>query len=56
MVAIAQDPSGAALSDQDRAVDEFAARVALDAAETASTFAPEILASMVAGRTPAGDH
>ncbi len=99
MVTIAEDPSGAALSDQDRAVYEFAARVAQDAAavgqsdidrlrdlglsegniadvvfaaaarcfftrvldglgaqldaETASTFAPEILASMVVGRSPA---
>ncbi len=99
MVMIAEDPSGAALSDQDRAVYEFAARVAQDAAavgqsdidrlrnlglsegdiadvvfaaaarcfftrvldglgaqldaETASTFAPEILASMVVGRSPA---
>jgi uncharacterized peroxidase-related enzyme len=102
MVALAEDPSGAALSDQDRAVYEFAARVAQDAAaveqsdvdrlrdlglsegdiadvvfaaaarcfftrvldglgaqldaETASTFAPEILASMVVGRSPAEDR
>ena len=102
MVMIAEDPSGAALSDQDRAVYEFAARVAQDAAavghsdidrlrnlglsegdiadvvfaaaarcfftrvldglgaqldaETASTFAPEILASMVVGRSPAEDE
>ncbi len=102
MVAIAEDPSGAALSDQDRAVYEFAAQVAQDAAaveqsdvdrlrdlglsegdiadvvfaaaarsfftrvldglgahldvETASTFAPEILASMVLGRSPAEDQ
>jgi len=102
MVTIAEDPSGAALSDQDRAVYEFAGRVAQDAAavgqsdvdrlrdlglsegdiadvvfaaaarcfftrvldglgaqldaETASTFAPEILASMVLGRSPAEDH
>jgi uncharacterized peroxidase-related enzyme len=101
MVTIAEDPSGAALSDQDRAVYEFAARVAQDAAavgqsdvdrlrdlglsegdiadvvfaaaarcfftrvldglgaqldaETASTFAPEILASMVVGRPPVED-
>ena len=32
MAAIAEDPSGAALSDQDRAVYEFAALVAQDAA------------------------
>ncbi len=32
MIAIAADPSGAALSDQDRAVYEFAAKVAVDAA------------------------
>jgi uncharacterized peroxidase-related enzyme len=31
VIAIAADPSGAALSDQDRAVYEFAAKVALDA-------------------------
>ncbi len=31
MIALAADPSGAALSDQDRAVYEFAAKVALDA-------------------------
>jgi uncharacterized peroxidase-related enzyme len=96
MIAIAQDPSGAGLSEQDRAVYEFAARVALDASsigqndvealrahgltdadvadvvfaaaarsfftrvldglgaqldvQTAGTFAPDILASMVVGR------
>lgn len=32
MIAIAEDPSGAGLSDQDRAVYDFAARVATDAA------------------------
>ena len=32
MIAIAEDPSGAGLSDQDRAVYEFAAQVAADAA------------------------
>jgi uncharacterized peroxidase-related enzyme len=102
MAAIAEDPSGAVLSDQDRAVYEFAGLVAQDAAaveqsdvdrlrhlglsegdiadvvfaaaarsfftrvldglgaqldaETAATFAPEILASMVLGRSPAEDH
>jgi len=96
MLAIAEDPSGAALSEQDRAVYEFAARVALDASsigqsdvdalhalgltdadvadivfaaaarsfftrvldglgaqldlQTAGTFAPDILESMVVGR------
>jgi uncharacterized peroxidase-related enzyme len=96
MTAIAQDPSGAGLDDQDRAVYTFAAQVAVDAssiqqqdvdalrdlgltdadvadivfaaaarsfftrvldglgarldAETADTFAPDILASMVVGR------
>jgi uncharacterized peroxidase-related enzyme len=99
MVAIAEEPSGATLSDQDRAVFEFAARVATDAAsigqrdvdrlrelglsdgdvadvvfaaaarcfftrvldglgaqldaQTAATFAPEILESMVVGRSAA---
>jgi uncharacterized peroxidase-related enzyme len=99
MTAIAEDPTGAGLDEQDRAVYEFAARVAQDAAsieqadvdrlralgltdgdvadvvfaaaarcfftrvldglgaqldpETAATFPPEILASMVVGR-PAG--
>jgi uncharacterized peroxidase-related enzyme len=99
MTAIAEDPTGAGLADQDRAVYEFAARVAQDAAsieqgdvdrlrelglsdgdvadvvfaaaarcfftrvldglgaqldaQTAATFEPEILASMVVGR-PAG--
>jgi uncharacterized peroxidase-related enzyme len=32
MISIAEDPSGAGLSDQDRAVYEFAGRVAIDAA------------------------
>lgn len=96
MIAIAKDPSGAALDEQDRAVFEFAARVAADASsiqqedvdalrelglsdadvadvvfaaaarsfftrvldglgarldvQTAETFAPDILASMVVGR------
>ena len=99
MLAIAADPSGAGLSDQDRAVYEFAARVASDAAsigqsdvdrlrelglsdgdvadvvfaaaarcfftrvldglgarldvQTAATFAPEVLDSMVVGRSVA---
>ncbi|GAA2104262.1 hypothetical protein GCM10009841_22070 [Microlunatus panaciterrae] len=99
MIAIAEDPSGGRLNDQDRAVYEFAARVAKDAAsieqsdvdrlrelglsdrdvadvvfavaarcfftrvldglgaqldaQTAATFAPEILETMVVGR-PAG--
>jgi uncharacterized peroxidase-related enzyme len=99
MIAIAGDPTGAGLSDQDRAVYEFAARVAQDAAsieqsdvdrlrdlglsdgdvadvvfaaaarslftrvldglgaqldaQTAATFAPEILESMVVGRSAA---
>ncbi len=96
MVAIAEDPSGAGLGEQDRAVYEFAAQVATDASsirqdqvdglrqlgltdadvadvvfaaaarsfftrvldglgaqldiETAATFAPDILESMVVGR------
>ena len=96
MIAIAEDPSGAGLSEQDRAVYEFAALVALDASsiqqsdiealralgltdadvadvvfaaaarsfftrvldglgakldlQTAGTFAPDILESMVVGR------
>jgi uncharacterized peroxidase-related enzyme len=99
LVAIAQDPSGAALSEQDRAVYRFAAKVATDAAsisrqdvdelrevglsdaevadvvfaasarsfftrvldglgaqldaQTADTFAPDLLGSMVVGRPPA---
>jgi uncharacterized peroxidase-related enzyme len=99
LVAIAQDPSGAALSEQDRAVYRFAAKVATDAAsisqqdvdelrevglsdaevadvvfaasarsfftrvldglgaqldaQTADTFSPDLLGSMVVGRPPA---
>ena len=99
LVAIAQDPSGAALSEQDRAVYRFAAKVATDAAsisqqdvdelrevglsdaevadvvfaasarsfftrvldglgaqldaQTAVTFSPDLLGSMVVGRPPA---
>lgn len=99
LVAIAQDPSGAALGEQDRAVYRFAAKVATDAAsisrqdvdelrevgltdaevadvvfaasarsfftrvldglgaqldaQTADTFAPDLLGSMVVGRPPA---
>ncbi len=99
MIAIAEDPSGAGLSSQDRAVYQFAAQVAKDAAsieqsdvdrlrelglsdgdvadvvfaaaarcfftrvldglgaqlddQTAATFAPEILGSMVVGRAAA---
>lgn len=99
MISIADDPSGAGLNDQDRAVYEFAARVAEDAAsiaqsdvdrlrelglsdsdvadvvfaaaarcfftrvldglgaqldvQTAASFAPEILESMVVGRSAA---
>ena len=99
LATIAQDPSGAALSEQDRAVYRFAAKVATDAAsisqqdvdelrevglsdaevadvvfaasarsfftrvldglgaqldaQTADTFAPDLLGSMVVGRPPA---
>jgi uncharacterized peroxidase-related enzyme len=100
MIALAHDPTGAGLSDQDRAVYEFAAKVALDASsieqhdvdalrelgltdsdvadvvfaaaarsfftrvldglgaqldvQTAGTFAPDILESMVVGRPVGG--
>lgn len=37
MIAIAADPSGASLSDQDRTVYEFAAKVAMDAASIQQT-------------------
>lgn len=48
MVAIARDPSGAALSAQDRAVFEFASRVADDAASIEQTDIDELRAAGLA--------